>query len=315
MKCEHCDKKFHDTVQLNNHLNIHLGLKPHECTECAQAFTTRGELVRHTRYKHTFEKVHKCTECDYSSVELSKLKRHMRVHTDERPYLCGFCDYASRDTFKLKRHMRIHTGEKPYECPVCKQCFTQSNSLKTHLKVHNKQKNNDTMVQSETIGKRFKKNETKGIDEKDEQATSSTLSGIQGEVKKLSALIVEPAQKPVREDDKLWYSCKDCFMRFLTQELLDEHTAKHTGERPFKCDICGIRFSHKFAMKQHIQSHDPSHMEKVKQTILNTHKYLRTSKSKQNASDGNSAQIVAENSNDKSVEEAIMPNETLSSTT
>jgi uncharacterized Zn-finger protein len=308
LKCEHCDKKFNDIVQLTNHRNIHLGLKPHECDICAQAFTTRGELIRHTRYKHTFEKAHKCTECDYSSVELSKLKRHMRVHTDERPYLCGFCDYASRDTFKLKRHMRIHTGEKPYECPICKHCFTQSNSLKTHLKVHNKQKNSDTIAQSENDAKRPRKNESNAI--KDQSLSPSSLSGIQGEVKKLSALIVEPAQKPVRDDDKLWYSCKDCFMRFLTQDLLDEHTAKHTGERPFKCDICGIRFSHKFAMKQHIQSHDPSHLEKVKQTILNTHKYLRTSKSKQNAIVNNT--LVAENSSDKkNIQEAIKPSETL----
>jgi uncharacterized Zn-finger protein len=79
------------------------------------AFTTSGELVRHIRYKHTFEKPHKCTECDYASVELSKLKRHIRSHTGERPYQCPHCQYASPDTYKLKRHLRIHTGEKPYQ--------------------------------------------------------------------------------------------------------------------------------------------------------------------------------------------------------
>lgn len=133
-KCDFCDKVFKCPIQLSNHKNVHLGLKPYKCVECDHNFTTRGELIRHTRYKHTLERPHKCPTCDYSSVELSKLKRHIRVHTDERPYLCPYCDYASRDTFKLKRHLRVHTGEKPYECPICKAAFSQSNSLKVHMK-------------------------------------------------------------------------------------------------------------------------------------------------------------------------------------
>lgn len=133
-KCDFCEKIFKDPIQLSNHKNVHLGLKPYKCVECEHMFTTRGELIRHTRYKHTLERPHKCTICDYSSVELSKLKRHMRVHTDERPYLCPYCDYAGKDTFKLKRHLRVHTGEKPYECPICNTSFSQSNSLKVHMK-------------------------------------------------------------------------------------------------------------------------------------------------------------------------------------
>ena len=60
------------------HSKIITGTKPHNCKFCKSAFTTSGELVRHVRYRHTFEKPHKCTECDYASVELSKLKRHIR---------------------------------------------------------------------------------------------------------------------------------------------------------------------------------------------------------------------------------------------
>ena len=50
-KCEFCEKVFKDPVQLSNHKNVHLGLKPYKCVQCEQYFTTRGELIRHTRYK------------------------------------------------------------------------------------------------------------------------------------------------------------------------------------------------------------------------------------------------------------------------
>ena len=68
---------------MQNHVNTHTGVRPHQCKFCDAAFTTSGELVRHIRYRHTHEKPHRCNECDYASVELSKLKRHMRCHTGE----------------------------------------------------------------------------------------------------------------------------------------------------------------------------------------------------------------------------------------
>ena len=52
------------------------------------------------------------------------------------------------------------------------------------------------------------------------------------------------------------FTCEKCGVKFTTQELLDEHTVRHTGERPFKCEICGISFGKKFAMRAHMQSHE-----------------------------------------------------------
>lgn len=37
------------------------------------AFVTSGELVRHRRYKHTYEKPFKCSLCKYASVEVRPL--------------------------------------------------------------------------------------------------------------------------------------------------------------------------------------------------------------------------------------------------
>lgn len=32
------------------------------------------------------------------------------------------------------------------------------------------------------------------------------------------------------------------------------------GDRPFECEICQLRFSHKFALRAHKRSHDPSYL-------------------------------------------------------
>ncbi len=50
-KCDFCDKVFRDPIQLSSHKNVHLGLKPFKCVQCDLLFATRGELIRHTRYK------------------------------------------------------------------------------------------------------------------------------------------------------------------------------------------------------------------------------------------------------------------------
>lgn len=54
INCEYCEKKFKDTIQLNNHLNLHFGNKPFTCEQCGGTYGTKGELERHKKYK--FEK-------------------------------------------------------------------------------------------------------------------------------------------------------------------------------------------------------------------------------------------------------------------
>ncbi|KOB75283.1 putative CTCF-like protein, partial [Operophtera brumata] len=136
-----------DTEQasLQNHVNMHNGVKPHTCKYCKSTFTTSGELVRHVRYKHTHEKPHKCTECDYASVELSKLRRHVRCHTGERPYqpvyACELCPAKCGRKTDLRIHVqKLHTSEKPLKCKRCGKSFPDRYSCKVHNKTHEGEK-------------------------------------------------------------------------------------------------------------------------------------------------------------------------------
>lgn len=66
--------------------------------------------------------------------------------------------------------------------------------------------------------------------------------------------------------------CPECLMKF-SRNLFEEHYVKHTGDRPFECEICHLKFSHKFALRAHKRSHDPEYQtSRSQQTPKSAHR-------------------------------------------
>ncbi len=83
-----------------------------------------------------------------------------------------------------------------------------------------------------------------------------------GDLYKAGPDITEPAENTV----EMWAElhkpgvgkiliCKICGFTHPYTSAMKTHMRKHTGEKPYKCDVCGRRFTTKGNMKSHMITH------------------------------------------------------------
>jgi hypothetical protein len=51
------------------------------------------------------------------------------------------------------------------------------------------------------------------------------------------------------------FACEVCGVRFTRNDKLKIHMRKHTGERPYSCSHCPARFLHSYDLKNHMHLH------------------------------------------------------------
>lgn len=51
------------------------------------------------------------------------------------------------------------------------------------------------------------------------------------------------------------FKCDRCGKRFTTEYLYKEHLGKHAGDKPYKCEMCPKQFNHKTDLRRHLCLH------------------------------------------------------------
>jgi hypothetical protein len=91
-RCKCCSKMYKKLIKCENHIRIHLGIKPYECPICKRRYHKKRVLNEHYS-NHTGKKLYQCKECDKSFRYRKNFKTHAKGHVEgsSSSYLCEIC--------------------------------------------------------------------------------------------------------------------------------------------------------------------------------------------------------------------------------
>lgn len=138
-RCQFCPKAYPCRKSLKEHVltqHTKKDVRDKICEICSRAFITEMQLTAHMKEVHTEGAIPCEVEgCPKRFHKISKLKRHMKMHTQEKSYRCDKCPNAYSHASHLYRHQEaVHLGLVfPCEVPGCLTNFRRRDNYRVHL--------------------------------------------------------------------------------------------------------------------------------------------------------------------------------------
>ncbi|XP_071549338.1 uncharacterized protein [Panulirus ornatus] len=225
--CEFCSKTFKKAHKLSIHRRSHTGEKPHTCESCGKAFARKDHMLKHmnTHLKRRVDSYLNRANLNDIIAE-GNVIQEFKIEDED-------IDVGGFDTEITQRE-----EEKGFACNVCGHSFKKIYKLQSHMEIHCDR----TFYECGICKKQFKVKKNYETHLLNHEKTSKFLSTPADDAN-LNKAHSQRAQ------------CLICWKWVVSQSSLETHMRSHTGERPFKCELCNNAFICKGDMLRHMKSH------------------------------------------------------------
>nr|XP_046255318.1 zinc finger protein 1035 [Scatophagus argus]XP_046255319.1 zinc finger protein 1035 [Scatophagus argus] len=235
-KCKFCTKTFMKPRNLRRHILTHNEVKPYRCKACDSCFSRYDHLkVHQARCKGKRSRLEVCIP----KVSLDDVGTGWRNKFGIEPaekqesFDCKICSRSFSTQSKLSRHNTMFHVTKLFKCTGCGSSFSHEKSLKKHRKMRRCRK----VLRKANASLPLETNPST-------ENVTAPLDGVRSRILQR----IQP-----HFNKKYKYICNYCPRAFGNSYQLSVHTRLHTGERPFACDYCGLRFIRKDYLQRHFQ--------------------------------------------------------------